>query len=114
MRFSNTHGSGMVGIKPVAGADFLAHNERTNSAHNLILEMLVWNGVVLGTAIIAYALWWLYQLCKQRGSIESVVALAAVGCVLIHAMFEFPQNYAYFLLPMGFLLGLVQTESGKC
>ena len=104
------YGWNQTSIAQLAGADFLAHNERTNSAHNLILEMLVWNGVVLGTAIIAYALWWLYQLCKQRGSIESVVALAAVGCVLIHAMFEFPQNYAYFLLPMGFLLGLVQSE----
>lgn len=105
------YGWNQTSVAQLAGADFLAHNERTNSAHNLILEMLVWNGVVLGAAIVGYFVWWFYRLCKQRHSVETVVALASVGCVLIHAMFEFPQNYAYFLLPVGFLLGLVQAQT---
>ncbi|MEB3767245.1 PglL family O-oligosaccharyltransferase [Acinetobacter sp. MD2] len=106
------YGWNQTSVAQLAGADFLTHNERTNSAHNWVLEMLVWNGVVIGAAIVAYAVWWLYQLAKQR-SLESVVALATVGCVLIHAMFEFPQNYAYFLLPVGFLLGLAQAPNYK-
>jgi len=31
--------------------------------------------------------------------------------VFIHAMFEFPQRYAYFLLTCGFLLGIVQAQT---
>ncbi|MEB3753240.1 PglL family O-oligosaccharyltransferase [Acinetobacter sp. MD2(2019)] len=106
------YGWNQTSVAQLAGADFLAHNERTNSAHNLILEMLVWNGVILGTAIVAYAMWWLVKLLKQRDR-ESVIAMATVGCVLIHAMFEFPQNYAYFLFPIGFLLGLTQANMPK-
>ena len=34
-----------------------------------------------------------------------------VCTVLIHAMLEFPQRYAYFLLTCGFLLGIVQAQT---
>ncbi|MFT4020847.1 MAG: Wzy polymerase domain-containing protein, partial [Acinetobacter sp.] len=54
--------------------------------------------------------WWLWKLHRSIQSPEALVAILMVGCVLIHAMFEFPQNYAYFLLPVGFLLGLVQAS----
>jgi len=34
-----------------------------------------------------------------------------VGAVLIHGLLEFPLFYAYFLLPVGFILGLVQSQN---
>ena len=34
-----------------------------------------------------------------------------VCTVLIHAMLEFPQRYAYFLLTCGFLLGIIQAQT---
>ncbi|MFT4022016.1 MAG: O-antigen ligase family protein, partial [Acinetobacter sp.] len=37
------YGWNQTSVAQLAGADFLQHNERTNSAHNWILEMLVWN-----------------------------------------------------------------------
>lgn len=105
------YGWNQTSYAQLVGADFLEHNERTNSAHNLILELLVWNGVVLGTAIVAYMAWWIWQLNKQVKQSEALVATLMVCCVLIHAMFEFPQNYAYFLLPVGFLLGVIQAHT---
>ena len=33
-----------------------------------------------------------------------------VGVFIVHAMLEFPQNYAYFLLPVGFVIGVVQAQ----
>jgi len=36
-----------------------------------------------------------------------------VGAVLIHSMLEFPQYYAYFLLPVGFIIGLVQSQQSN-
>ena len=105
------YGWNQTSYAQLIGANFLEHNERTNSAHNLILELLVWNGVILGTVIIAYLAWWIWTLNRQVKQPESLVATLMVCSVLIHAMFEFPQNYAYFLLPVGFLLGVIQAQA---
>ncbi|WP_111894077.1 PglL family O-oligosaccharyltransferase [Acinetobacter sp. MB5] len=104
------YGWNQTSYAQLVGADFLEHNERTNSAHNLILELLVWNGVILGTAIVGFVAWWIWKLNKQVKKSEALVATLMVCCVLIHAMFEFPQDYAYFLLPVGFLLGVIQAH----
>lgn len=82
-----------------------------NSAHNVLLDLLVWNGVLLGSVIIGYMTIWLYWLNKNAKDTTSIVVLLMVGTILIHAMLEFPQRYAYFLLPLGFLLGLIQAQS---
>ena len=36
-----------------------------------------------------------------------------IGAFVTHAMFEFPQHYAYFLLPAGFILGTVLAQNPK-
>lgn len=79
-------------------------------SHNILLDLLVWNGVPVGIFIIGFLTWWLYQLSKLANSLEPFVALAMVGVVLVHAMLEYPLEYAFFLLPIGFLLGFVQTK----
>lgn len=84
--------------------------EWTEHSHNILLDLLIWNGVPLGIIIIAFVAWWLYQLSKLATGIESFIALAIVGSVLVHAMLEFPLDYAFFLFPVGFLLGTVQAE----
>jgi len=82
-----------------------------NSAHNVLLDLLVWNGVPLGLLIIGYISLWLFWLNKNAKDTTSVIAILMVCAILIHAMLEFPQRYAYFLLPMGFLLGLIQAQT---
>ncbi|ESK54384.1 PglL family O-oligosaccharyltransferase [Acinetobacter tjernbergiae] len=82
-----------------------------NSAHNVLLDVLVWNGIPLGILIIGYILIWLFWLHKNAKDTISVVAILMVTAILIHAMLEFPQRYAYFLFPMGFLLGLIQAQT---
>ncbi|MBK5648884.1 PglL family O-oligosaccharyltransferase [Acinetobacter proteolyticus] len=81
------------------------------SAHNVLLDILVWNGLPLGLFIIAYMGLWFFWLDRNAKDSTSVIAIMMVAAILIHAMLEFPQRYAYFLLPMGFLLGLVQTQT---
>ncbi|QXB86470.1 O-antigen ligase C-terminal domain-containing protein [Acinetobacter lwoffii] len=80
------------------------------SAHNFILDFLLWNGVILGVPFLAYLGYWGYQLHKHTQSVESVVGILMVGAFSVHAMLEFPQNYAYFLLPVGFIIGMVQSQ----
>jgi O-antigen ligase len=79
-------------------------------SHNLLLDLLIWNGIPLGVVIILGFSWWLYQLSKLATSIEIIIALAMIGSVLVHAMLEYPLEYAFFLLPVGFLLGLIQVD----
>ncbi|WP_179989811.1 PglL family O-oligosaccharyltransferase [Acinetobacter sp. YH12252] len=80
------------------------------SAHNFILDFLLWNGVLLGVPFLAYLGYWAYQLHKYTQSVESVVGILMLGAFSVHAMLEFPQNYAYFLLPVGFIIGMVQSQ----
>ncbi|ENV51379.1 PglL family O-oligosaccharyltransferase [Acinetobacter junii] len=82
-----------------------------NSAHNIVLDLLVWNGLPLGFLIIAYFAIWLFWLSKNAKDTISIVAILMVSAILMHAMLEFPQRYAYFLLPMGFLLGFIQAQT---
>lgn len=85
----------------------------TEHSHNILLDILVWNGIPIGITIIGFLCWWLYQLSKLATTIQPFIALSIVGAVLVHAMFEYPLEYAFFLLPVGFLLGLVQAEEQK-
>ncbi|OAL77845.1 polymerase [Acinetobacter sp. SFB] len=80
------------------------------SAHNFILDFLLWNGLLIGLPFLAYFGYWGYQLNKHVNSVESVIGILMIGAVLIHSMLEFPQYYAYFLLPVGFIIGLVQSQ----
>ncbi|ENU93124.1 hypothetical protein F971_01164 [Acinetobacter vivianii] len=83
------------------------------SAHNVVLDILVWNGLPLGLLIIAYVAIWFFWLDRNAKDTTSIIAILMVSAILIHAMLEFPQRYAYFLLPMGFLLGLIQAQTPK-
>ncbi|RZH07919.1 PglL family O-oligosaccharyltransferase [Acinetobacter pittii] len=85
--------------------------EWTTSAHNVLLDLIIWNGIPLGTVIITYFTCWFIWLNQQAKNTISIIAIMMVCAVLIHAMLEFPQRYAYFLLTCGFLLGIVQAQT---
>ncbi|XZU50443.1 Wzy polymerase domain-containing protein [Acinetobacter baumannii] len=82
-----------------------------NSAHNVLLDIIIWNGIPIGIVIIAYFTCWFLWLNQQAKETISIIAIMMVCTVLIHAMLEFPQRYAYFLLTCGFLLGIVQAQT---
>ncbi|HEO1795247.1 O-antigen polymerase family [Acinetobacter baumannii] len=82
-----------------------------NSAHNMLLDIIIWNGIPIGIVIIAYFTCWFLWLNQQAKETISIIAIMMVCTVLIHAMLEFPQRYAYFLLTCGFLLGIIQAQT---
>lgn len=90
-----------------------SHFEWTEHAHNIFLDLLVWNGIPLGLFIITVIIVWITRFVHQANSIENFWFLCAIGAVIVHSMFEYPLEYAFFLLPMGFLLGLIQGYSQK-
>ncbi len=83
------------------------------SAHNFILDFLLWNGLIIGLPFLAYFGYLGYQLQRWVNTPESVIGILMMGAFLTHAMFEFPQHYAYFLLPVGFILGTVLAQNPK-
>ncbi|WP_284090636.1 PglL family O-oligosaccharyltransferase [Acinetobacter pittii] len=85
--------------------------EWTTSAHNVLLDLIIWNGIPLSVVIITYFACWFIWLNQQAKNTISIIAIMMVCTVLIHAMLEFPQRYAYFLLTCGFLLGIVQAQT---
>ncbi|QIC61479.1 polymerase [Acinetobacter schindleri] len=80
------------------------------SAHNFIIDFLIWNGVVIGVPFLAYFGYLGYQMQRWVKSPESVIGILMIGTFVTHAMFEFPQHYAYFLLPVGFIIGTVLAQ----
>jgi len=104
------YGWNQISVAQVNVSNLFPVNIMTNSSHNILLDLLVWNGPILGSLIIILSLTWLARLAYCTKSISSIYALLAVGFALIHGMLEYPLEYAYFLLPVGLLLGMVYGE----
>ncbi len=106
------YGWNQISVAQVNVSNIFPVNIMTNSSHNILLDLLVWNGPILGSLIIILAMTWLARLAYCAKSLSSIYALLAVGFALIHGMLEYPLEYAYFLLPVGLLLGMVYGELG--
>lgn len=84
-----------------------------DSSHNIVLDLLIWNGIPLGLLIVGVSIWRLYNFIRTIKSIEIFIALAMLGVILTHAMLEYPLAYAFFLLPFGMLFGAVEATYSR-
>lgn len=81
-----------------------------SSAHNIVLDIIIWNGVILGGLITFYFLL-TYLVCLIKNiKIETVFASLMILPILVHSLLEYPFKYAYFLLPAGFFWGIMISE----
>ena len=79
-------------------------------AHNLFLDLVLWNGYPLGILFALALVAWLGKLfCLERSSPNAHV-LAAVALLCLHSLIEFPLYYSYFLFPACMLIGTVQPQ----
>ncbi|MDT0136765.1 Wzy polymerase domain-containing protein [Acidovorax sp. PRC11] len=88
-----------------------ATGELIEHSHNILLDIFLWNGIPLGLVIIFSLGIWVFSSWRQADSISDFLILASFLMVGLHSMLEFPLEYAYVLIPMGFLLGLVSRSS---
>lgn len=107
------YGWNQTGMAQIAAFDLYPSHEWYKSSHNFALDLLVWNGIPIGGLILLYLICWLYWLNRGVKESISMVATLMVCAILIHGLLEYPLHYAYFLLPMGFLLGLIQAQYPK-
>ena len=77
----------------------------TEHSHNIILDLLIWNGVPIGILIIGFFALWLWKLSKLTTSIEVFIGLAMMGVLIVHGMFEYPLEYAFFFTAHGINFG---------
>lgn len=77
-------------------------------SHNILLDLLVWNGLIVGGIVIAAIVWWVSRRCIGCQDATTWSLLAAGGAVACHALVEFPHAYTYFLLPLAVLIGGIE------
>ena len=80
-------------------------------SHNLVLDLLLWNGVPIGGLMAAVLAWWFIAHIRTCSDARVVWLMAAVGGVFLHGMLEFPLEYAYFLIPVGLAMGAIDGLS---
>lgn len=100
----------------IAHAQLAAVNEGvlggavTEYAHSIVLDILLWNGWVLGSLILAAGTFFCWQLVRSLRSVEAVFGFVFALVIVVHGLLEFPYAYAYFLLPLGFFVGVASTD----
>ena len=92
-------------------ADHPATHEMLDHSHNLLLDLIIWNGVPLGLLLGGVLAWWICRHVRACRDPASALLLAALTGVIAHALFEYPLSYTYFLLPTGLILGAVDGLS---
>src|SRR5690606_7638097 len=104
------YGWNQVSVAQHASSEVYPVQLMVEHSHNILLDLLIWNGPLLGGLIICAVAFWLAHLGWRSRSLESIFCLIVVGVVLVHGMLEFPLEYAFFLFPVGLLLGLANGE----
>lgn len=95
--------SALAGSHPPSG-------EVITYSHNLLLDLMVWNGVPVGAAIALALGAWFVSRWRQAASDTSRALMLALTVLLLHAMLELPHGYATALLPAGLMMGAVEAS----
>lgn len=80
-------------------------------SHNLVLDLMLWNGIPIGIFITALLVFWLYRQIRSYTQAHTGWLLTALIGLSIHAMLEYPLEYAYFLIPAGLLIGCIEAST---
>ena len=105
------YGWAQVAVAQMAIGDHFTNSTFTEYSHNLFLDLLLWNGPILGLILIAMIVSWAYRQVKNCRCENHVFVLWAIGALAVHSMLEYPFAYAYFLLPVGLLIGAAESFS---
>jgi O-antigen ligase len=80
-------------------------------AHNLVLDLMVWNGILLGLGMATLlAAWFCWQL-RRASSAAQILLLLALSTFMLHAMLELPHCKAFFLVPAALMMGALNVRS---
>lgn len=103
------YGWNQVAVAQVMIAAEYPQSLMTEHAHNLLVDILVWNGAFIGAAIIGWIGWWVVKNIRCLNNLQAWFSLLVIFVLGTHSMFEFPLEYFYFLLPFGLFVGVVDS-----
>lgn len=92
-------------------SEYIYHNEQTRSAHNIFMDIFIWNGLFLGFLISSLILFIYFKSIFYSQGNFFIKMLVIVFS--LHAMVEFPQNYAHFLILIFLCLGFLYFNSNN-
>ncbi|GAB3625403.1 polymerase [Pandoraea terrae] len=92
-------------------ASTLGPVEMADNAHNAVLDMLAKGGIIGVIMVFVPLLFWCVRAVRGLKSAPVTLAFILLGMLAVHAMLEYPQHYAFFLLPAMFLLGFAETRA---
>jgi len=78
--------------------------------HNLFLDLMVWTGVPLGMFFSVCIVAVVMLAARRVTNAYQAICFMLIAVVGIHAMLELPLHHAYFLLPAGFVLGMLNSS----
>lgn len=83
-------------------------DETMGHTHNIILDILVWNGFPVGISILLVFIWWCFRRFDFAGAAHPPLSIILALCVLLmHSLLELPHLYAFFLIPAALLIGVL-------
>jgi O-antigen ligase len=105
------YGWNQVGLAQLTAA--LAHPSlellHTHS-HNLFLDLVLWCGIPLGLFLSLYLMRWLWHKLRAVKCAEDAILMLFLLLIANHSMLELPLHYAYFLLPVGLVIGVTSVR----
>lgn len=75
------------------------------SAHDVVLDLMVWFGAPVGLLAGAALICTVAARVLRAADAPSFVTALAATALLLHGLVELPLQYAYFLLPLGLMIG---------
>lgn len=87
-----------------------AVSEPFTYAHNVVLDLAVGMGLPLTLLLVVVTSVWLWRRVRDTKDLLSWYCLTLALPFGVHSMLEFPFAYAYLLVPVMFLLGVLESR----
>lgn len=81
-------------------------------AHNLVLDLMVWNGAPLGLSFAALLGAWFWWQLRRVTTATQVLLMLALSTFMLHSMLELPHCKIFFLIPTALIMGILNARSG--
>ncbi len=105
-------GWGSFGEAQVTVALQFGDTQYAMHAHNLVANLAAETGWIFTLGFCAATGWWFYtRFVRLLLTPERLLALMILSAVGLHSMVEFPLWYAYILVPVGLVIGLVESSA---
>ena len=87
-------------------------SEPYSYSHNILIDLGLGLGLPLAALLVFITGVWLWRRVRLAKQLLPWYCVALVLPVAVHSMLEFPFTYAYFLVPVMFVLGVLEGLSG--